>query len=54
MQKCIKFIFDILGISYFLEPLLMLSLFGKANLKVLLNGITNEDSDISVNIFEKE
>jgi len=38
-------------ITYFLEPLLVLSLFGKSRLSVKLRGITNDEIDISVDSF---
>lgn len=36
------------AISYYLEPIMILSLFGKANLKIILKGITNDEIDLSV------
>lgn len=36
------------SIGYFLEPLLALCPFGKTNAKITLNGITNDDQDLSV------
>ena len=36
------------SISYFLEPLIPLALFGKSNLKLTLTGITNDETDVSV------
>lgn len=36
------------GITYFLEPILILALFGKSVLRLTLKGITNSDIDQSV------
>jgi RNA 3'-terminal phosphate cyclase-like protein len=36
------------AIGYFLEPLLCLCPFAKVNSKITLNGITNDDIDVSV------
>lgn len=38
------------AIGYFLEPLLCMSPFAKTNSKITLNGITNDDTDVSVSI----
>eukprot|EP00331_Platyophrya_macrostoma_P004171 CAMPEP_0176420004 /NCGR_PEP_ID=MMETSP0127-20121128/8366_1 /TAXON_ID=938130 /ORGANISM="Platyophrya macrostoma, Strain WH" /LENGTH=308 /DNA_ID=CAMNT_0017800553 /DNA_START=302 /DNA_END=1228 /DNA_ORIENTATION=- len=37
--------------TYFLEPLAMIAIFGKANLNCLLQGITNDELDYSVDTF---
>lgn len=39
------------AITYFLEPLLILSLFGKYTLDIHLQGITNDEIDISIDNF---
>ncbi len=39
------------AIGYFLEPLVLLSLFGKKPLSITLKGITNDDIDPSVDCF---
>ena len=39
------------SIGYFLEPLMIMSLFGKSNLQVTLQGITNDELDLSVNNY---
>lgn len=39
------------AISYFLEPLIVLALFGKSKLIVKLKGVTNNEIDMSVDSF---
>jgi RNA 3'-terminal phosphate cyclase-like protein len=39
------------SISYYLEGILPISMFGKESLSCILNGITNDNSDISIDTF---
>jgi RNA 3'-terminal phosphate cyclase-like protein len=39
------------SVGYFLEPLAMLAPFGKKALSITLQGVTNDNKDISVDVF---
>ncbi len=39
------------GVTYYLEYLLILGIFGKQGLKIKLRGITNDETDYSVDVF---